>query len=180
MYKIYIPKKTIKKINRFNRIKEKHGHTGKLIIWSINSKTGEKKLKAKFTNLIMDATFNYDMQYLKGYSAASAGQIKHLVIGDDNTAPVSTNTTLNNEVYRVPVLTQTETATGELTSEFYITSTEFTGTIEELGIMGGYTDSEDWDGGSGKDTGNLLAHVLYSDTKTSNEELLIQRVDTFS
>ena len=162
-----------------NPLNEYHGHRGKFLIWSINPETGERKLKAEKQNLLMDRTFTYDAGYLYGNSAVSQGQIMHLGIGDDNTAPTSTDSDLGNETYRVPVVTQTLTGTGELTTEFYITATEFSGTIEEFGIFAGVF-SEDWNAGAGADTGILLARVLYSDTKTTNEEILVQRIDTFS
>lgn len=179
MYRIYRPNKKVHRVKPIRIIKESHGHKGIIRIWSINIETGEKKLKFEKQNLIMNTTFNYDMKYLEGINISSSGKIMHLAIGDNNTAPTATDTALGNETYRVPVVLQTETGTGELTTEFYITATEFTGTIEELGIYGG-NSSQDWNAGVGVDTGNLLARVLYSDTKTSNEELLIQRVDTFS
>lgn len=182
MYRIYRPNKKIHRIKpkRLNEIiKESHGHKGIMRIWKINLDTGEKQLTLDKQNLIMNTTFNYDMKYLRNVNASIDGKIMHLAIGDDNTPPTSTDSQLGNETYRVPLVLQTETGTGELTTEFYITATEFTGTIEELGIYGGIY-SYDYDGGSGLNTGNLLARVLYSDTKGSNEELLIQRVDTFS
>lgn len=182
MYRIYRPNKKIHRVKpkRVQQlIKGSHGHKGIMRVWKFNLDTGEKQLKLDKHNLIMSATFNYDMKYLQGINASSDAQIKHLAIGDDNTAPTSTDSALGNETYRVPFVSQSETGTGELTTEFYITATEFTGTIEELGVYGGIY-SDDWNTGAGVDTGNLLARVLYSDTKASNEELLIQRVDTFS
>jgi len=149
------------------------------LIWTIDPVSKERRFRANKKNLIMDRTFTYDIGYLFGSSSINQGQIYHLAIGDDNTAPTSTDSTLGNEVYRVPVTSQVRTGVGELTSEFYITNTEFSGDIEELGIYAGLT-SEDWNGGTGADTGILLARVLYSDTKGSNEELLIQRIDSFS
>lgn len=172
-------KRRVKKKNKLN-FNEKHGHTGRMLVWSIDPVTKERTLKLDKQNLIMSRTFGYDYEYLRGNNTAASGQIMHLGIGDDNTAPTATDSALGNETYRVPVISQSITGTGELTSEFYITATEFSGTIEELGIFGGYFFSEDWNGGSGVDTGMLLARILYSDTKTTNEELLIQRIDTFS
>lgn len=172
-------KRRVKKRDKMN-FNEKHGHTGRILVWSIDPVTKKRTLKLDKPNLIMNRTFGYDYEYLRGNNVAANGQIMHLGIGDDNTAPTSTDSDLGNETYRVPVISQSITGTGELTSEFYITATEFSGTIEELGIFGGYFFSEDWNGGTGADTGNLLARILYSDTKTTNEELLIQRVDTFS
>lgn len=182
MYRIYRPRKKIHRVKpkRVNQIiKEAHGHKGLMRVWKFNIDSGEKELRLDKQNLIMDDTFNYDMQYLQGINASNDARIMHLGIGDDNTAPTGSDTELGNEVYRVPFVSMTETGTGELTTEFYITATEFTGAIEELGIFGGVY-SYDYDGGTGLDTGELLARVLYSDTKGSNEELLIQRVDTFS
>lgn len=169
-------KRRVKKRNNFN---EKHGHTGRMLVWSIDPVTKKRTLKADKQNLIMNRTFTYDIGYLYGNSAVSQGQIFHLGIGDDNTAPTSTDSDLGNETYRVPVVSQSITGVGELTTEFYITATEFSGTIEELGIFSGIL-SEDWNAGAGADTGLLLARILYSDTKTTSEELLIQRIDTFS
>lgn len=182
MYRIYRPSKKIHRVKpkRVNQIiKESHGHKGIMRVWKFNIDTGEKQLRLDKENLIMSSTFNYDMKYLQGVNASNDARIMHLAIGDDNTAPTATDTALINETYRVPFVSMTETGTGELTTEFYITATEFTGTIEELGVFGGLY-SYDWNSGSGADTGELLARVLYSDTKASNEELLIQRVDTFS
>lgn len=182
MYRIYRPNKKIhrtspKRINKI--INESHGHKGIMRVWKFNIKTGEKQLRLDKHNLIMDATFNYDMQYLRGINVKDSAKIMHLAIGDDDTSPTGIDIVLGNETYRVPLVSQEETDTGELTTEFYINATEFSGTIEELGVFGGI-DSEDWNSGVGINTGNLLARVLYSDTKTTNEELLIQRIDTFS
>lgn len=162
-----------------NIFKEHHGHVGHFNIFSINTKNNIIKLLLSKENLIMTRFFNYDSLPIIGTNTADDVKFRHCGIGDDNTAPTSTNTTLNNEVYRVELAYQVTDDAGEAISEFYITDTEFSGDIEELGIFAGNT-SEDWNAGAGADTGELLAHVLWSHTKTTSEEILIQRTDTYS
>lgn len=162
-----------------NRFKEYHSHKGFFKVFSINPKTNIIKLLLSKENLIMTRFFNYDSLPIVGTNTADDVKFKHCGIGDDNTAPTSTDTTLGNEVYRVALAYQVTDGAGEAISEFYITDTEFSGDIEELGIFSG-NSSDDWNAGAGADTGELLAHILWSHTKTTSEEILIQRTDTYS
>lgn len=125
-------------------------------------------------NLIMDDAHNVVAKIFMGFSAVYYYQIKYLAIGDDNTAVTGTDSTLTNEVYRVPFVVQANSSSKVVTTDFYITDSEFSGTIEELGIPCGVTAS------STADTGYLLSHVLWSYSKSSSEEILVEYQLTIS
>lgn len=101
-------------------------------------------------------------------------EIKYLAIGDDNTAVTASDITLGNEVHRSYYVLRERSSQKIITTEFYITDSEFNGTIEELGIFCGNEASDT------TDSGNLLSHVLWSYSKSSSEELLVQYVLTIS
>lgn len=132
-------------------------------------------------NLIMDAILNEEIDIYKG--TAPNLEIMHCAIGDDDGTILelaTDNSTLGNEVYRVPVEAgPTRIETGYLTTEFVITKSEANGeTIKEIAIFVG-SDSADWGGGAGADTGKLMSRVymLPNLSKTSSKEINIRRID---
>jgi len=138
--------------------------------------TEQVTLKNTITNLL----FNLYRDALAGdFGNILDAKIKHIAIGDDNTAPVVTDTTLGNEVFRVALTDEDVSVTAQYTTVFYLAPDEAIGAIEELGWFAG-TGSNDWGGGAGKDTGTLIARVLYSHTKTSVESIQFERVDTIT
>ena len=88
-------------------------------------------------NLIMNDVYVKVVRAFTVYSLAYHYQIRYLALGDDNTAVTASDTTLGNETYRTRYVVRAETGTGVLTTDFYITDSEFAGTIEELGVFGG-------------------------------------------
>jgi hypothetical protein len=169
--------KVFKKI-RNKAISKLFGYKGTFKILIENPLTLERTQIAQVDNLIMDWTLNTLIKALMGECPIDAGaQIMHFAIGTDNTAPTASDETLGTEVYRVPVAARTNTSNGVVTHEFYLLATDYSGSIEEMGIFGG-EDSEDWEAGAGKDTGHLLARALWSYTKSSSEQIVVQRVDT--
>jgi hypothetical protein len=155
----------------------KWGWNGSFRIFSISNVTNTPELVKSFPNLLTDAAVNEQKKSLYIYTDDLF--IYHLALGNDDTAPTVNDAKLGNEIYRVPKSSEDATTSKVLISEFYVTDSEFSGQIEELGTYGSY-DSDDWDGGTGKDTGFLISRVLFSYNKTTSEQLLIQRTDTFS
>jgi len=135
--------------------------------------TEQVTLKNTITNLL----FNLYRDALAGdWGNILDAKIKHIAIGDGTTAPAVTDTTLDNEVFRVALTDEDATITAQYTTVFYLAPDEAVGAIEELGWYAG-TGSNDWGGGAGKDTGTLIARVLWSHTKTAVESIQFERID---
>jgi len=136
--------------------------------------TEQVVLKNTITNLL----FNLYRDALAGdWGNILDAKIKHIAIGDDNTAPAVADTTLGNEVFRVAITDEDVSVTAQYTSIFYLAPDEAIGAIKELGWFAG-TGSLDWGGGAGKDTGTLIARVLYEHTKTAVESIQFERIDS--
>jgi hypothetical protein len=80
-----------------------------------------------------------------------------LALGDGTTAPASANTSLNNELIRIPVTDSADRGTSLFTSTFLDTSEANGQTLEEVGLV---TDS----------TGGLLLNHSLIDTIDKNDE----------
>ncbi|MFW9878285.1 MAG: hypothetical protein ACFFG0_34825 [Candidatus Thorarchaeota archaeon] len=147
--------------------------SGKYEIWSI--KNNKRKKIADIDNLIVNWAKNTLATALMGTDYVMENvKIKYLAIGDDNTAPLGSDSTLVNEVFRTPFVSQSNTSTGEITSEFYILDSDYSGSIKEIGLFGGNSAT------ATTDTGNLLSRALWSYTKSASEEIYIKRIDTIS
>jgi hypothetical protein len=135
-------------------------------------------LKKRIQNLIMNTVLDEEIEIYLGN--APDLEIMHCAIGDDQTGLDVDNTELGNEVYRVSVESgPTKIETGYITTEFVITKNEANGeTIKEIGIFVG-SDSDDWGGGAGKDTGKLMSRVYMVPNleKTASKEINIRRID---
>jgi len=141
--------------------------------------TGKVEHIETVENIITDLTLSYLIVALRWLNPVTYNYgigIGQLAIGTGVTAPTAADTKLVTEVYRVPKASQTITATGELTTEFYIAENEYTGAIKEVGIYGG-TYAYDWTGGLYKDWGNLMSRALWDYTKSDSEQIIVQRVD---
>jgi len=123
-------------------------------------------------NLITNNALDEMAEILQGIAADA--QIKYVAVGDDDTAVTGSETTLGNETFRTAVAAQNKTAVGKIVTEFTILNIEAVGTIEEIGIFGGSTAS------AAADSGLLIARVLWSKTKTADEEINIRRIDQIS
>lgn len=93
--------------------------------------------------------------------------IKWCALGDDDTAVSASDTTLGNEVFRTQYVSRNY-VDNVATGDFYVTDTEFSGDIEEMGIFGGTQAT------ATTDSGGMVSHVLWSYSKTSSEELVIE------
>ena len=100
-------------------------------------------------------------------------QIKYMAWGSDDTAESPAHTKLIAEFGRKQITSQAEGLDGELVTTVYVSPEEGTeSTIEELGWFGGGDATET------KDTGIMVARVLYSRAKTNLESLDIVRTDS--
>lgn len=165
-------------------IKESQGWIGKIRIVKTNIKTGKVLKDYIVKNRIMDNAFDEIIKSL--YSTANSNlYLKHVAIGDDNTANSDDLESLYNETFRVPVVSRLRTGTGEVESRGVILDTEpedVSGitTISEIGFFAG-TTSLNWNGGVGKDTGIMIARIVVSpvESKTATEQINITRTDQF-
>jgi hypothetical protein len=143
---------------------------GKFEINIKNAKTKKIIEKFKFNNLLTNGALNELCNPLQGTTGNL--EIKYLGLGNDDTTPVASNFTLNNEIFRTAIADQNKTGTGEITSDFVVLSAECNQQIEEIGIFAGTSAT------GVADTGVLVAHVLWSYLKTSSVEIDIRRIDT--
>ena len=100
-------------------------------------------------------------------------QIKYMAWGSSNTAESPAHTKLIAEFGRKQITSQAEGLDGELVTTVYVSPEEGTETtIRELGWFGG------GDATGAKDSGLMVARVLYSRAKTNLESLDIVRTDS--
>lgn len=149
-------------------MKENTSYQGTFIIETKDLQTGEIKTEV-VKNKIMDTVLSQLIGALQGNSPNL--EIKYCALGTSNTPITVLDTKLGNEIFRTPIVSQSGTATGEVTTDFLVLATEAVGSIEEIGIFGGSTAT------STKDTGTLISRILWSKTKTNSEELTIKRID---
>jgi len=128
------------------------------------------KLVETIENKLMNAV-------LEAYSRSLLGtapdiEIAYLALGTGSTAPTNTDTQLQTEVFRTPIVSLAETSTGVIESLFIVLSAEAVAVVEEIGIFGGTT------AGAGANSGTLLARVLWHHDKTASEEIQFKRTDT--
>ncbi len=124
----------------------------------------------EFPNLITNAGKNLLRDVLDG--TVTDGAIKYLAIGTSSTAPAATDTKLGAEVFRKQITKQEVGAAGVLTTTTYVAPYEANVSIQELGWFAGASAT------SAKDSGILVARVLYARAKTELESLEIVRTDT--
>lgn len=124
-------------------------------------------------NLIMDDGLNMFRDALKG--TVTDCKIKYVGLGNDSTAPSNNQHILVAEQFRKVVTSQNPdpVTPGKLYTEVYIADTEANGfKCEEIGWFAGVNAS------TTKDTGIMIARVLYSRQKSSTESWTIRRTDT--
>jgi hypothetical protein len=109
--------------------------------------------------------------------------IKHLAIGTSDKTLSDADTTLDNEIYRVPFVSWAPLGYGQMQALALILGDEpnfapYNGkvNIREIGFFCG-TSSLDWGGGAGKDTGLMLSRILVIKNKQLGEEYQITRND---
>lgn len=102
-------------------------------------------------------------------------EIKYLAWGSSSTANATNQTTLVAEEGRKLITSQAAGGTGVMTTTCYIAPYEgLEDTIEEIGWFAGAAAT------ATKDTGILVARILYSRAKTALESILSVRTDTFT
>ena len=123
-------------------------------------------------NLITDVALNKEIGILLG--TAPNMEIKYMGFGTDNTAPTVSDTQLGSESARFqPTTAFSQVAIGKTSGAFFLTSTDLNGVdIEEIGVFCGSTAS------STANSGTLLSRILWSFSKTANDEIEITRIDT--
>lgn len=124
------------------------------------------------TNTITDDGLDHLVAAL--FSTTYDGAIKYVAIGDDNTTPTTSDTTLGSEQFRKAVTDQTLGAVGTLDTVVQYSPSEGNFTIEEIGWFAGASAT------SASDSGTMISRILYSKTKTSEESLQIDRRDILS
>ena len=130
------------------------------------------KLDADINNRLMNTVLDKIVNCYLG--TAPDLQIKYLALGTGNTAITNTDTTLDTEIFRTPVTTQSNTGTGVVQTEFIVLDSEAVGNLEEVAIFGGASAT------AAADSGILLSRILWSKVKTNSEELNIVRTETIS
>lgn len=123
-------------------------------------------------NMYMDTGFSLWVSGLAGIDC----KIRYMAFGDGTTAETGTQTTLMNELGRVPLSNQTAGAVGEYITRTYVGPNDGNFTWEELGWFAG-SSSQDWNNGTGKDTGIMLGRKLFHYVKTSGMSITITRSD---
>ena len=147
------------------------------ILWSgtfqIVITTPTKRRTVQLKNLITDAGLNYIRDLLDG-SINPPTQIQYVALGSSNTPASASDVKLVSEFFRKPVTKQELPGTGQVASTVYIAPYEANQQIEEIGVFAGPTATAQ------KDSGVLIARVLWSHLKTELESLQIVRTDTIS
>jgi hypothetical protein len=150
----------------------------------INNKTFwdgvfEIKIKDKITgkikteelhNRLMNAALQELVKPLTGTAANL--EIKYLALGTGTTAVTDNDTSLATEIFRTPDTSLSANATGQITSEFIVLSSDATATISEIGIFGGTSATLT------ANVGICISRILWHHVKTSTEEITFRRIDT--
>jgi len=141
----------------------------KIVIYDLD---GTIKESVDLTNELKTAGLEMLAAALR--TASSDCKIKYMAWGKSDTANSPDQTTLVDEFGRKQVTEQESGGDGVNTTTVYVAPYEgIEYTIEELGWFAGPNAT------SAKDSGILLARVLYSRAKTGAESLQIVRTDAF-
>jgi len=166
-------------------IHEKYGWKGKIRLIKFNTKTKKIVTNRVIYNRLMNNALNEVIKCFYGTGETDL-LLKHVAIGDDNTANLDTLTSLYNEVYRFPIISKLQTGTGLVQSTGILLDTEpedLSGivTIKEIGFFCG-SESINWTEGSGKDTGLMISRIILDpvESKTATEQINFVREDEFT
>jgi hypothetical protein len=103
---------------------------------------------------------------------AAVPEITYLAVGDDNTAPTVSDTSLGNETFRKTITASAPGAgVGEAINTCYLAPFDANAQIEELGWFAGAATAA-------PDSGTMIARVLYSKDKDNLEAIQVERTDT--
>jgi hypothetical protein len=128
----------------------------------------------EFKNLYTTLGINLLRDALAGtLTAPNDGAIRYLAVGEANTAPNAADTRLSNETFR-KAITASHRSDGQLETITYLAPSEAVGQIEELGWFCGPSAV------AARDSGTILARVLYSRLKTNLESIKVTRTDTIA
>lgn len=130
-----------------------------------------KKRTVSLHNMITDAGLNYMRDLLDG-TINPPTSIQYIALGSSNNSVAASDIKLGNEVFRKAVTKQEKLGTGQIQTICYISPAEANFQIEEIGVFAGPEATEE------KDTGILIARVLWSHLKNELESLQIVRTDT--
>lgn len=158
------------------KIEERNKWFGSWEVIATDNITGKELWREAIKpNLIMDVGLNMFRDLLKG--DITDGEIKYVALGNDSTAPANIQVKLVAEQFRKVVTSQNVDAVtaGKLYTEVYISDVEANAfKCEEIGWFAGA-------GASGiKDSGIMIARVLYSKQKLNTESWTIRRTDTMA
>jgi hypothetical protein len=152
------------------QIKEKTHWQGEVRITAFRD--GQVVSITELKNLITDAGLNLLISGLVGEVDA---KIKYIALGNDDIAPSNSDTKLGNEFFRKAITKQEDGGTGEIITTTYIAPGEAnTYTIKEIGWFAGENAT------TTKDSGVLIARVLYTRAKNEKESLVIERTDALT
>ena len=99
-------------------------------------------------------------------SGATVALIKYVALGTSSLAPAATDTTLGAEVFRKTVTTFTNGTSNEVLISMYLAPSDAINVnITEIGFFGGSSATNK------TNTGILLAHGLYTHTKSGIESI---------
>lgn len=155
--------------------KQTFGICGKLRLIKRNKKT--KKIitdKIIFNRIMNDAL---DELIKAMYNPNADMYLKQIAIGDDGTAVANDETTLVNEIFRVPILSRLRIGTGEIRVRAVLADSQPTAlsgicTIREIGTFSGHSAGA-WNDGLGKDSGLMVSRIVLTtpESKTDDEEI---------
>ena len=158
-----------------NIIKENIYFNGVLELIKRNKETRKVIKHIKHKNLIMNNTLDELIKAM--YNPDPNMQLKYIAIGDDDTAAAATQTTLVNEIYRVPIITKLKTGTGEfyvraILNDYQPEDTLGICTIKEVAPFGG-SNAQQWNEGAGINTGLMTSRIVLTspESKTDDEEI---------
>lgn len=142
---------------------------GELIITIRDAKTNRIKDQTHYKNLVVNAGLASIAAALRGSTASNKGIITYLALGDDNTTPESTDTTLGNETIRKLIADRYNLNSDSKVAVFraFFNTSEANDTHLEAGLFGD-------DATGTADSGTLFCHTAINKTKTSADTMTIE------
>jgi hypothetical protein len=146
------------------------------VIWSgslrIIITTPTKQQVYSICNRLMNPGLDLMRDALRGL-VSDAG-IKYVALGSSNAALPDSATTLGNEIFRKRVTKTEAPGTGQAKTICYVAPYEANQQVHEIGFFAGQAAT------AAKDTGILVARVLFSRLKNELESWQIERTDSFA
>jgi len=156
------------------KVKEKLGWRATIKI--VSSRTGLTVIKNRITNIALT-------EIIKALYDDTDLVIKYVAFGTGTKVLSDTDTTLETEIFRVPVISWAPLGYGQMQSFAIMNGDEpdyapYNGAvnIREIGWFCG-SSADAWDDEAGKDTGLMLSRILVTKNKQLGEEYQITRVD---